>query len=139
MWPNCFAKKKSKSNSKSCQYSWEILDTGLLKRGYRGALRNSLSEKKIQFSNKCLWTGWVRQKKIVDVNCVLVILSILSFINALTIKGQNIGSWTKTFCKQMSDFDTLNNNKWKYSSLGSIKNHAFTCNAIDGWVVVHQN
>ena len=62
-----------------------------------------------------------REQEIIEVGILGLVHGIT---NALAIKGQNIGAWTKIFCKQMFDFDILDSNKLINRFLGSFKNHA---------------
>ena len=56
----------------------------------------------------------------------VVVLELNFFIaDALTMKGQNIGSSTKKIYKQIFDSDILDIKKQKYMSLGSFKSPTY--------------
>ena len=64
---------------------------------------------------------------------------IFTYSKPLSMKGQNIGSLTKTIYKQILDSDILDNKKQNYMSLRSFKSHTYCSTAKNGSVVVYQN
>ena len=71
--------------------------------------------------------------------CVLRILDSCYFATSLTMKGQNIGSSTRTIYKNIFDSDILDIKKQKYMSSGSFKSHTYCSIAKNGSIVVYQN